>query len=859
MRTSKSILAGVAAGALGLALVPFVGVSSAQAAGTVEGTVTPVRYTASSGFDANVPPAAIVFPKTANALAGTPSIYFDGTTAAGGQMQVYTGLPNTAAAGTTLSVTDDTLLVGTAIDNVLGDDSAVYVKVNAAGRYTGKIANGSDTVTFDFTTAGAPASISLSPSTQSVLVGKTAEISVALLDASGNPTQPSTVSNLTFAGSDTTNFSVTPASADYTTDSNALSFGALVVDDASSAAGSDTVTATGGGDLLGLSATATVTASGTVSDDTVSWLSLDCDSGCWNATPSRNSEGNWTAQYKGGAFTTLVVGIDDTTGNTSPLRFKIEPSVGSVTVGSDVATSGSPIYVGAPAGDSFITMTLGGAAPLTGSSITVKQVNVNDAVVPESILTMTAVNPSTQPTATVTPQGSIVTKIGDSIPVSVSYDDSFGDPISGQFIGGFLGSISAANLVSSGVTDSSGMVDLSVACSTCTTNGSTATFLFSTTTSSADDLSQNLNATYSTDGKITTLSVAPSTGSTFDAADATVTTLPVTTVVDTSGVVAGSTSAGVYTLSSSSVTTAPTTSLVSFAITTNPGNPATVTVPEGVKVSATNPGSTSTNWDGGAQSATISSGGTAYVWATKTGTHEVTVTSGGLTATGQLVVVNSSDDAYNIALSPSSQSVAAGSIGTVDLVVTDVFGNPVQTTDDTGMVTITASGEVILAGFETSKSFTTDANGVASVTIIAGNSGTGTLTAGPKSGDAAPAWQTGYTAPTNAPDPTTSAAATVLVSESSVKTITITGERGTVKGKPGIMVDGITTGFDEGAAMVPYIKFPGETAYSEGTARPKVDADGEFYWQRKTGKKIYVYFKNEDGTVKSERIIIQAK
>jgi hypothetical protein len=37
------------------------------------------------------------------------------------------------------------------------------------------------------------------------------------------------------------------------------------------------------------------------------------------------------------------------------------------------------------------------------------------------------------------------------------------------------------------------------------------------------------------------------------------------------------------------------------------------------------------------------------------------------------------------------------------------------------------------------------------------------------------------------------------------------------------------------------------------------DADGEFYWQRKTGKKIYVYFMNEDGTVKSARIIIPAK
>ena len=41
-------------------------------------------------------------------------------------------------------------------------------------------------------------------------------------------------------------------------------------------------------------------------------------------------------------------------------------------------------------------------------------------------------------------------------------------------------------------------------------------------------------------------------------------------------------------------------------------------------------------------------------------------------------------------------------------------------------------------------------------------------------------------------------------------------------------------------------------------ARPKVTADGTFYWQRKTGKKIYIYFKAEDGAVKSNRIVLDA-
>ena len=90
--------------------------------------------------------------------------------------------------------------------------------------------------------------------------------------------------------------------------------------------------------------------------------------------------------------------------------------------------------------------------------------------------------------------------------------------------------------------------------------------------------------------------------------------------------------------------------------------------------------------------------------------------------------------------------------------------------------------------------------------------------------------------------------------------ITLMGERATVKGKPGIQIDGITKGLEEGTKVVPFIKFPGQTSYSAQAARPRVDADGEFFWQRKTGKKkVYVYFATEDGSYKSNRVIISVK
>lgn len=97
------------------------------------------------------------------------------------------------------------------------------------------------------------------------------------------------------------------------------------------------------------------------------------------------------------------------------------------------------------------------------------------------------------------------------------------------------------------------------------------------------------------------------------------------------------------------------------------------------------------------------------------------------------------------------------------------------------------------------------------------------------------------------------------LAEAVTPTITITGGRATVNGKPGIEVEGITSGFAEGAPVIPWLRFPGQTSYSKALARPKVDADGDFFWQRKTGKKTYVYFTSEDGDVKSNRIIIPAR
>ncbi|MFM8774563.1 MAG: fibronectin type III domain-containing protein, partial [Actinomycetota bacterium] len=87
--------------------------------------------------------------------------------------------------------------------------------------------------------------------------------------------------------------------------------------------------------------------------------------------------------------------------------------------------------------------------------------------------------------------------------------------------------------------------------------------------------------------------------------------------------------------------------------------------------------------------------------------------------------------------------------------------------------------------------------------------------------------------------------------------IVITGTRAEVRGKPGIVVTGTTTGFGMGAILRPWTRFPGQTSYTQGTARILVDVQGGFTWERRTGKTIYILIRSEDGTVESNRLALR--
>lgn len=87
-------------------------------------------------------------------------------------------------------------------------------------------------------------------------------------------------------------------------------------------------------------------------------------------------------------------------------------------------------------------------------------------------------------------------------------------------------------------------------------------------------------------------------------------------------------------------------------------------------------------------------------------------------------------------------------------------------------------------------------------------------------------------------------------------TITIEGERGLVRGRPGVIVTGTSTRLQQGAILRAWIRFPGQAAYQRQPEQILVDTDGDFTWQRRTGKKIFISIRTDNGEVVSNRLIL---
>lgn len=880
MRSGKRWFAGAAAGALVAGLMPFVAVaaSSSANAATVTGTVSPVRVTYAAPTDSTkqVTTYSTLGWQSSVALTTneTVEVAFNSSTNASAQLCVsepakieLASCANTVANQTYLmDIFDDTAAVPAAA-TAAGGLTAIGISATGTGTFSGtaksyKAGVVQDTVNWSFTTTGAAATFTLSPASQSTTVGTPAAIEVDVLDANGNPTQ--LVSTERIAVTATNSATLAPTSPLEYTDITAVDNEFTVT---LAAAGSTTVTATPQGTwpVSATAQTATVSVSGSIDEDAIATIVAAAPA---NAINAGTQPGSATAQVPTGT-STVTVKITGSSNNAAGDVIRLQ---GVANVG-DATPKFADVTLNADK-EGTATFTLSGDAIKKDNTLTVTQRKADNTAVTGVELTVTQTSPDiSTSTVVVAPSGSNIRQIGATTPVSVTVVDQFKNPVSGAVVSSFRGVDVTGTFLASSTTNASGVATVNVSGLSTVVNNTTENYSFKvqaaglTTVDMNQSAGNGLSITYTTSGAITAMTITPNSGgATNNTGTPAPTSYPAIAVpkAATGGKIDGSVSAATSAASTGLVTGTPGV-WTTFKVQTTPLNSVTITAPEGVKVSATDPtASTTTIWSSGTQTATIQGNNTAlvYVWATKTGLHDLTFTSNELTTTAKLRVVNTPGDAYNIALSPTATSIPTGGIGSVTLSVTDVFGNPVQT-DDTSAVTAAITGEALLAGFLPSSNFTTNAAGQATVTFIGGNAaGQAVLTATPKTGTTLAQWKTPYTPPTGAPAPVVSAAAEIGVGEApGDASIVIAGER---EGRR-IVVEGVTTGLAEGTVVRPWIRFPGQTSYTQGTAQRTVaivDQDqqiGEFAWQRRTGKRTAVIFRTEDGTVSSTRIIIPAR
>jgi hypothetical protein len=127
----------------------------------------------------------------------------------------------------------------------------------------------------------------------------------------------------------------------------------------------------------------------------------------------------------------------------------------------------------------------------------------------------------------------------------------------------------------------------------------------------------------------------------------------------------------------------------------------------------------------------------------------------------------------------------------------------------------------------------------------------------PNPGTTVAAWQPDFEPPSGFAEPVKETSATVtIVGAVASPSITIVGERGTVNGRSGVIVEGLAVNVDPSATLVPWVRLKGQTSYTAGSASVTLDSQGNFTWQRRTGKKVSVYLTTSDGLIKSNRITI---
>lgn len=660
---------------------------------------------------------------------------------------------NPAALTVNQSLVDDTITSATA-------GKIKIANATVAGTYSIRVCvvptaatncNTPDAFTdINFTTTGAPATVAVTPASQQSIEGLAQTYTATIRDASNNVTQlNSSTENVVVTGVSTAG---TPSIGQSGLQAALAADGTGDFTASNSTAGTTTLTATPTGAFFGTPVTATLVTNQAVLDDTVTLNSPV-------STVTNHVKAGTTA------LTFLLTrGADDT------------GTYFSYTVsGSGVGNTPGIVAVG-PSGSTELPVTV--LAANAEADDTVRVVSGGDS------LTITFKNPVADIAAS---SPNVIAQSGATVTLTGQVKDQWGTGLAGYTVlGEATAGTGAGTFTSSGLTNASGNYSVTFANPTAGDDSQTTVVLDAYLLTSPSVVTDDtVNIYYTASGSATLSGLTLGSANVSDDSFASTVQVPFTGTADTAVTGnAGSTGNVVQVVASSAIP-----STVTYSVT-------------GGKLSTT----ASTAWNGGTATVTAPAGTPVYLFSTSVGTATVTATAGANSLTASVPVTTTAAAAYNMEFTESEVNVEVGAIGTVTLEVTDVFGNPVQTADDSGSVDVSASGSVLLVGPNvvvtgantlTIFGVTTDANGRAEITYVAaGSPGTGVIVAGPsilQSGAAA--WVSPFTPPAGAPAPVTSAAVEIVIGPIVATSIEL--RRATRDGVT-VTARGATTGFSEG-------------------------------------------------------------
>jgi trimeric autotransporter adhesin len=800
-KTTFKRIALVAVASLGFGVLTSVAPASATAA---TGTVTPVSVSYTDTTLDGAPYARISWASTLELDSDdtvTVTLTSAPTTAAIAFVVANTSIgaarstpaANAAGADSLADATSTSIAYGAA--TAAAATASMGIQANVSGFYRGTLtvtADGvlSNTVSFSFTTRGKAVSYTATASAASVSPSGTSTLTVTLLDSAGNTTQPGMFDSFgiadgtstgTFAGSAT---SLTLATAADPLATNLYDGTAAIVYTAPSTENTiSTITVTPAGTLGSLAAqTLTVTTDATTINATaVTAYAVTAPADAAEQTGTLTA-GTLATPVRAGTSTVTIAATSSAPAG-STLRFSAVASAGTV---DGASTAVVPVYKTATVsslGTATVTYTLAGNATLVGATLTINQVTVANADVS---LTKLVVTQTAAAAAAGTIENSVganlVRALGTTTSVDVTVEDQFGENLgAGWTVQSFRVGTTSDTLLSTATTNASGVATVTITpLSTVVTGGSeTYNYKVSRPGISAITATGTTAVTYTTTGGITSMSAAivgqsgtgiltPVLHTTTVAAQA---VIPAVRVV-TTGSARDAVGTGIYTVATGVQSGGDTAETLSRAVqitTTNvPANSTTYTVSAGAAL-CTSVAIGSCAWDAGLSTRTVAAGSSIFAYATTTGVHTITATSGDKTTTIRFFAYNAETDYYTVSAAADSTSIKTGQTGVITVNVKDIFGNAVDTTGS--LLTATASGKVRLAGQALTQTIDTGVNGTFAFTVLAdATAGSGTITIAPTT-TGANAWGASYVAPTGAAAPVSSATLTFTVEGATLKTV----------------------------------------------------------------------------------------